>query len=129
MSDAQQTIAAVLVNHGSVERDGGFVGCICGDPADLLTITEHAAHQAAEVDAALGTLTRQWSVTEKWEGRSNATFSDPEDADNFAASIVSNFWCKFADVSGAATAEPRPVVERRWVSGWTPQDGDTRGEA
>ncbi len=127
MPDAQQTIAAVLAAHERtgppsecrVKHDYGCCeGCDCGS---VMAYGDWAAHVAAEIDAALGGLARQWSVTEEWQGRSNATFDDPEDADNFAASIVSSFWHRFGGVSGAAIAEPKPVIEHRWVSGWTPE--------
>lgn len=64
-SDAQKLIAEVMVTHALVYDDwavvdADFYTCACGwHLSTSASVHDHAAHVAAEVDKALGGLTRE----------------------------------------------------------------------
>lgn len=126
--DAQRVIADVLRKHGyRLGRRGGpldqvwYTACSgCDWIADGLDESAHLAHQAAEVVAALGGLTReeQWTPVQKdghrWEPRDEAL------AESALALYGPGGPLDFDDTS--------PIVEiehhARWVGGWIPKGAE-----
>lgn len=122
-SDAQKLIAEVMVTHALVYDDwavvdADFYTCACGwHLSTSASVHDHAAHVAAEVDKALGGLTReeQWTpITEngdRWKPRTRENAERDllaETRENLDAHGLTDFAAVVA-IEG----------ESRWVSGWT----------
>lgn len=122
MSEAQKLMAEVMQRHARFERweddQGGtsrWAGYECGDDCDWhgKTVSEYFEHVAAEMDKALGGLTREYCARHH-SGGGALGFTTESDASRHIADNP--------PVPGGVERPPDPGysgVESRWVSSWT----------